>query len=91
MGTFTAILVPYFKPCEGCDYGNKTLHLPFQSRNVVKFSSPFAVRFFCFKKSFYIVNLYLHLISVVRSVLVMTFISYFRKSVLLVSVTMKSR
>ena len=54
MGFFATMLCPYFKSCEGCDYGNKTKNLTFQSRNVVEFSSPFAARSVCSKKIFYV-------------------------------------
>ena len=37
---FAAILAPCLKSCEGCDYGNKPIDLPFQSRNVVEFHLP---------------------------------------------------
>ena len=46
MGTFAAMLRPYFKSCEGYDFGNKPIELPFRSRNVIEFSSPFAARSF---------------------------------------------
>ena len=40
--TIAAMLDSYFKFCEGCDYGNKPIDMPFQSQNVIGFSSPFA-------------------------------------------------
>ena len=37
MRTFAAMLVPYFKSSECCDYGNNFIDLPFQSGNVIAF------------------------------------------------------
>ena len=79
MGTFATMLVPYFKFCESFDYSNEPIGLSFQSRNVVEFSSPYAARTFCFKKSLYMA--YSIYILFVRSLLVMIIISCFRKSV----------
>ena len=31
---------PYFKSFESSDYGNKSIDLPFQSWNIIEFSSP---------------------------------------------------
>ena len=63
MGTSAAMLVPYFKPREGCDYDNKPIDVPFQSRNVIQFHLPLLLGLFALKKSFYIIYLYLHLVS----------------------------
>ena len=38
--TFAAMFAPYFVTCEGCDYDNKPIDFPFQSRNVVEFHFP---------------------------------------------------
>ena len=40
MGTFAAMLGPYHKSCESCDYGNIPIDLPFQIWYAVEFSSP---------------------------------------------------
>ena len=69
------MLGPYFKSCEGCDYGNKKM--PFQSWNVVEFSSTFAARSDCLKKSFY--SAYYIYVLLVRSNLAMMSVSCFRK------------
>ena len=63
MITFAAMLVPYFKTFESCDYGNKRIDLLFQIRNVIKFSSPFAACFLCFKKKLYPAKFYLPLVN----------------------------
>ena len=63
MGTFAAMLAPDFDFCEGCD-GNKPIdRFVIPESGCRRVSSPFAARFFCSKKSFYIVYLYLHLVS----------------------------
>ena len=64
MGTFAAMLVPYFKSQEGFDDGNKSIDLPFQSRKVIEcFHLPLLIVFFCSKKPFYNVHSYLHLVA----------------------------
>ena len=65
MDSFAAMMGPYFKSCEGCDYGNKPTDLSFQSRNVVEFSSPCAARSVCTGETFLhcILNLY-HVIEI---------------------------
>ena len=40
MGIFAVTLVPFFKSCEKCDYGNKPKDLPFRSRKVTEFHLP---------------------------------------------------
>ena len=52
MGTFAAMLGPYFKSCKGFDFGIKPLDLPFESRNATEFSSRFAARFFLLQENF---------------------------------------
>ena len=52
MGSFSAMLGLHFKSCKSCNYDNKGMDLPFQSRNVLEFSSPFAARSVCSKKFF---------------------------------------
>ena len=51
MGSFTAMLDPYLKSCEGSDYVNSTTH---QSGNVVEFLSLFAAQPVYSKKYVYI-------------------------------------
>ena len=41
MDTFSAMLGPSFKSFDGCDFDNKPIDLPFQSRKVIEFSFPF--------------------------------------------------
>ena len=64
---------------ESCDYENNPLDVHFVGWNVVDFSSPFAARSVCSKKSFYIA--YEICILLRRSVLDMMFIERFCKSV----------
>ena len=73
------MLGPYFKSCEGCDYDNKPIDLPFQNWKLVEFSSLFAGRSFCCNKSIYLVC-YIYIL-LVRLFLVMMFTSCFRKSI----------
>ena len=40
MVSFAAISSQYYQSCEGSDYGNKPIYLPFQSWNVIEFLSP---------------------------------------------------
>ena len=56
MGTFAAILCPYFKSCGGFEYGNRPIEMPFQTRNITEFTSSFDARS-------YIAFLNLHLVS----------------------------
>ena len=44
MGTFAAILCPYFKSCGGFEYGNRPIEMPFQTRNITEFTSSFDAR-----------------------------------------------
>ena len=83
MGTVTAMLVPYFRSCEGCEYGNIPIDLPFQSRNnngfhLLLLPLPFALgnRF----------TLYVYICTlIVKLVLVVIVNNCFRKKVFLIS------
>ena len=79
MGTFAANLGLNFKSCETSDYGNKPIDLPFQSRNVTEFSSLFAACFFL-QRNFFTSHVYIYVL-LVMSVLLMIYISCFRKRV----------
>ena len=63
MDTFPAMLGPYCKSCESCDFANKPKDLLFQNWIVIDISSDFAVRFFLQVETFYTAYLYLHSVS----------------------------
>ena len=71
MGSFAPLLGRYYG---GCDYGNKPIDLLFH-----EFSSTFAARSSCSKKIFTL-HIYIYIL-LVRSVLVMIFVNFFRRSV----------
>ena len=62
------MLAPNFEPCEGFDYGNKPIDLPFKTRNVIEFHLPFLLVSFCSKKYISLFNYICNLL--VNSVLV---------------------
>ena len=59
MVSLAAMFNPYFKSFEGSDYCNKPVDLPFQSWNVIEFSSPLLLA----PLAFYIAFIYLNLVS----------------------------
>ena len=58
-----------FKLCEGCDYGNKPIDMPFQSRNVVEFSSSYVARSVSSKTFLQGIIIYLYLVFEIVQIL----------------------
>ena len=79
-------LGPHFNLCEGCDFDNKPMDLPFQSQNVIKFVISLRFPFRFALRNVFILPFYICILLLI-SFLVMNFNSCCRKSFVLVQLS----